>query len=59
MAGDGYCKTVDNRFVSCGANASAKPPYNGTCLTQTEATPQCTSKSQCAAGQDCINNICQ
>jgi hypothetical protein len=59
MTGDGFCKTVDNRFVSCGANPNAEPPYNGTCLTMTEAGAQCTMKSQCPAGKDCINNICQ
>jgi hypothetical protein len=29
------------------------------CRSATEANPQCTTKSDCASGQDCIGNKCQ
>jgi len=32
---------------------------NGYCESPAEATPQCTSQSQCPSGEDCIGNVCE
>ena len=48
---DQQCKTIDARIGYCAAD--------NVCRTQAEAHPQCTSKAQCAAAQDCIGNVCR
>lgn len=49
--GDKDCQIIDARIGFCAADL--------VCRTQTEAHPQCTTKSQCASGQDCISNVCR
>jgi hypothetical protein len=44
------CALIDARIAYCSAD--------GYCRDQTEANPQCTQQSQCAAGQNCISNTC-
>jgi len=48
---DNQCKTIDARIGYCASD--------GVCRTQAEAHPQCTDKSMCMTGQDCIGNVCQ
>jgi hypothetical protein len=48
---DNQCKLIDTRIGYCGTDQ--------VCRSYTEAHPQCTSKSDCAAGQDCVSNVCK
>jgi hypothetical protein len=45
------CAEIDVRIDVCSPQ--------GYCASAVEANPQCTQKSDCAAGQDCIGNVCQ
>ncbi len=45
------CAEIDARIDTCTAA--------GYCASAAEANPQCTQKSDCAAGKDCISNVCQ
>jgi hypothetical protein len=47
---DDQCSLIDARIASCSG---------GICVSQSEATPQCTAQSDCSMGQDCISNTCQ
>jgi hypothetical protein len=49
---DAQCRQIDARIGYCSTS-------DGVCRTQSEAHPQCTQKSDCPAGQDCIGNVCQ
>ncbi|MFO0676800.1 MAG: hypothetical protein U0169_09705 [Polyangiaceae bacterium] len=58
---EGYCKfrcttgddclRIDGRIPVCGADK--------VCRSATEANPECTSKSECKQGQDCVGNVCK
>jgi hypothetical protein len=45
------CSLIDARIPVCSSA--------GICVSQSEATPQCTAQSGCSMGQDCISNTCQ
>jgi hypothetical protein len=45
------CAEIDVRIDVCSPQ--------GYCASGAEANPQCTQKSDCAAGQDCIGNVCE
>jgi hypothetical protein len=47
---DAECLLVDARIGSCSS---------GICVSQSEASPQCTVQSDCPSGQDCISNQCE
>jgi len=44
------CVTIDARIPVC---------KEGVCWSEAEANPQCTQKSDCPAGQDCVSNVCK
>jgi hypothetical protein len=44
------CAEHDARFAYCSG---------GICVSENEATPQCTTQADCSAVQDCIGNQCQ
>jgi hypothetical protein len=47
---DEECALIDARIAICSG---------GICVSQSEATPQCTTQSGCSTGQDCVSNQCQ
>ena len=49
--GDAYCATIDTRIPTCAKDL--------VCRSTAEADAQCTQASDCAAGQDCIDNACK
>jgi len=51
------CADVDVRIDICSATVT--DAGSGYCESSVEATPQCTSKSQCPATEDCISNLCE
>jgi hypothetical protein len=44
------CALIDARIAYCSGSI---------CVSQSEATPQCTTQSDCMTGQDCISNQCE
>jgi hypothetical protein len=52
------CADIDVRIDVCSATVPDAGP-SGYCESPTEATPQCTSQSQCPTGDDCISNVCK
>ncbi len=48
---DNACKLIDVRIGYCGMDK--------VCRSFEEAHPQCTGKSECANGQDCVSNVCR
>jgi hypothetical protein len=54
------CVDIDVRIDVCSTSVNdAGAGTIGYCESPAEATPQCTSQSQCAAGKDCIGNVCE
>lgn len=49
--GDALCRSIDSRIGYCAADS--------VCRTATEAAPQCTKKSDCTGGRDCVDNQCR
>jgi hypothetical protein len=45
------CALIDARIPVCASD--------GVCRSAAEGNPQCTSKDQCQAGQDCVGNVCK
>jgi hypothetical protein len=43
------CAKIDVRIAVC---------KGGICMSDAEANPKCTKKEDCAAGQDCVSNVC-
>jgi hypothetical protein len=48
---DDACRLIDARIGYCGVDH--------VCRTPAEAKPQCTSQSDCATGQSCVDNTCK
>lgn len=48
-SGDG-CKLIDARIPVCD---------EGVCKSEAEANPECLTKDDCEAGQDCVSNACK
>jgi len=49
--GDAYCRTIDNRIGTCAKDL--------VCRSAAEAAAQCVAQSDCAIGQDCVDNTCK
>jgi hypothetical protein len=50
-AGNAACEHIDSRIPVCASD--------GVCRSSAEANAQCTTKTDCPSGQDCISNTCK
>jgi hypothetical protein len=48
------CQRSDAQFVSCMSMGTTR-----LCLMRSEATPECVTPSDCAAGERCIDALCR
>ena len=57
---DGYCRYTCTTDEACALH-DARIAYcsGGICVSQAEATPQCTTQADCMPGKDCISNECE